>query len=309
MRCSLLLWVAALALCAVASPAQIALQVNNTAYDQEYVAFRIDVDHGTLPSVVQVGVELSTASPNGLEIAIYDWDSYVSGNPMVDTDRIEGPGTVQAHVSTGLRTGVHPFLLTVSSRDYVGASQFNGTVVVSGQSAALVTAGRHKVEEHGAYNVLCELFADLTNLDARGRTRYTLTIDAGETPQTFYVRYEAQATRVSLLRLLDNQGSTIEKVDAEEDAIDAVGIHPISGKGIMKISLETDHGKPGARFLARIALPSSVNILEVKVRTETDSKEVEYGCSVSNSGAPTAIVALALLLGALRRRKAGSILS
>jgi hypothetical protein len=284
------------------------VNLSGTVSDLQAHMFHLEVDHGTTPQAVVVTVSLTTASPSGLIVVLYDLDAFATLDyPFDEYGDVIGAGTVDVVLSLPAREGRHEVLVYIETEDFGPPSSYTGTASVDAGSIANVGFLSQAWEFTGRKTYFGRVTEFFVEHNGNGAVTVDFMLDFGETPHATTFAVQLSCDEVTQHRLLDLTSGTavpVHTIAATADFIDDEYTYttPVYS-GTARFRLEvTKTGDPGWTYFL-VAVGPDVRLSTPPASTSRKSKS-SGTCAAAPAGAPLGLLALAApALWATRRRR------
>ena len=175
--------------------AQDTLNVSGTVQDNAENYHLIDIDFGTTPQSISLSLAINaTGGTSGLDVSLVDLDELALNGTATSIDSADDPGTgvINVSLTTPTYSGVHQFIVLVSTDAANGPSPYSGTLTSPDLNAGdmVQTGFQVHVPGPGYFTLLGRSAVFGQDVNAAVTVSRTVQIDFGTTPQaiTFWIQ-------------------------------------------------------------------------------------------------------------------------
>lgn len=307
----------ALALCLLAGIcgalyAQTSVPTNGSVADDRTHLFLFDVDHGSTPTVLTVGVTLTTTGSAGLDAGIYDmdeWSKLAAG--YLDEDSVFPSGAISVSITTPSRSGVHQVAVRLTTTDLGAATGYTGTAGVSGGTITQAGFSDTVTVVPGARTYFNRVAEGFMLLSGAGLASLDVAIDFGASSHSEFIYVggviDTAGTRFRVLDMSTTPPTQLFSADAVGgDLFEELSLNIGPHTGVVTYRLEFSKNGMSGFAVGQVELGPTLTLSSATVVAPagtTGKGNSKSDCAVGLSG-PAPVAALAVLgLWAARKRR------
>lgn len=281
--------------------------ISGTVPGNRRLNYLLRAEFGGATTSFSLAANFNTSSSQGLIVRLIDLDA-VSGSgalnpPGFDESIVPGAGTANASLA-GSYSGRREFALEIESNG--SGSTFSGSITSSAGSLELVASDQLVVSATGLRTAVGRMafFSGTTSPGAS--TSSSFQLDLGPVSRTVFVRFDAAASGVDKVELIENTGGSATILATFTTFPDATAV-PITGSGVrtLRVNARGATGVSGG-YSWGVTAPTEVAVDRVQSGGGS-SNDDDGSCTTNPAAGWPGIMALlpALALLARRRPKTG----